>query len=244
VLRQCAPNESFVLDPRSCRVDVESLACAPGQDDDSCLNAAERELVATIYRGLEPGATGRRYGGPSPGAEAAAGGWMGWILPTGPLPEDVPAGADFARGFYGEFVRAEDGFDLVRLTERDVRAGHARFGAILNAIDPDLGEFARHGGRLIQYHGWNDPGIPASFSLSYYDAVRARLGATDSFHRLFMLPGVLHCGGGPGPDGVDWLAVLEGWVERGEAPEEVVARRRGSGTDEPGATMRVRRYRP
>jgi feruloyl esterase len=108
----------------------------------------------------------------------------------------------------------------------------AKFAPILNATNPDLGEFRRAGGKLLQYHGWNDQLISAQNSIDYYESVRSSSRGGDdvrSFYRLFMAPGMAHCSGGTGPSSFDMQAALEQWVERGVAPERVVAARSVNG---------------
>jgi feruloyl esterase len=97
---------------------------------------------------------------------------------------------------------------------------------ILSPLDADLRPFKKRGGRLIMYHGWADPGISAYGTLSYYDSVVQKVGGqaqVDEFVRLFFAPGMHHCSGGPGPNTFDMLPALEAWVERGVAPDRVVA---------------------
>ena len=97
---------------------------------------------------------------------------------------------------------------------------------ILSPLNPDLRPYQRRRGKLIMYHGWSDPGISAAGTVAYYDKMRAIAGgqaAADEFARLFMVPGMHHCGGGPGPNAFDMLPALEAWVERGVAPQQVTA---------------------
>ncbi len=106
---------------------------------------------------------------------------------------------------------------------------------ILSAINPDLSAFRRRGGKLIQYHGWNDPLISPYNSIDYYESVlqfmaagRSRseaLADVRNFYRLFMEPGVRHCGGGPGPGAsvLAFLNALEQWREAGIAPASIPA---------------------
>ena len=112
--------------------------------------------------------------------------------------------------------------------------GESKFARILNATDPNLREFRRRGGKLIQYHGWNDQLIAAQNSIDYYESVVSFFGGRNgierrpcrdvqSFYRLFMAPGMAHCGGGPGPNTFDMQAALEQWVERGIAPDTAIA---------------------
>jgi feruloyl esterase len=113
---------------------------------------------------------------------------------------------------------------------------------MVDAVNPDLGPFSARGGKLILYHGWNDPAIPALSTIDYALSVQAKMGKQKAaeFLRLFLVPGMQHCSGGPGPSafGQDGMAdnasddtpehniyrALESWVEAGKAPEEVVAR--------------------
>jgi feruloyl esterase len=99
----------------------------------------------------------------------------------------------------------------------------AKIGAVIDAASPDLRAFKARGGKLIQYHGWNDPAIPAGSSIVYYEDVQRTIGDPSGFYRLYMIPGMLHCAGGAGPSGVDWIAALDRWVTQGQAPEAVVA---------------------
>ena len=101
-----------------------------------------------------------------------------------------------------------------------------RLAKIMNASNPDLARFARRGGKLIHYHGFSDPDIPPRSSINYYEAVAHRMGGgnrLDSFYRLFMVPGMGHCGGGPGANTFDTLPALEEWVERGHPPQRILA---------------------
>ena len=94
--------------------------------------------------------------------------------------------------------------------------------------------FRSHGGKLIQYHGWNDNLISPHNSVDYFERVVARNGGRrddiQNFYRLFMVPGMGHCGGGPGPNLFDMQSALESWVEKDEAPQSVIAEHRTNGT--------------
>jgi len=98
----------------------------------------------------------------------------------------------------------------------------------MNSADPDLKPFFSHGGKLIMYHGWADPGIPPMFSVEYFKNVAEKDGgakkAGDSI-RLFMVPGMGHCAGGDGPNTFNSMAALAAWVEMGRAPDQMVASR-------------------
>jgi feruloyl esterase len=111
---------------------------------------------------------------------------------------------------------------------------------ILDATDPDLGAFLARGGKLLLYHGWADTGVNPMTTVRYYERVREKMGAdTESFARLFMVPGMFHCRGGLNVDRFDGVAALIAWVERGEAPAQLIASR-----VEDGRVVRTRRLCP
>jgi feruloyl esterase len=93
----------------------------------------------------------------------------------------------------------------------------------MDADNPDLSAFKAQGGKLIQYHGWNDPLIPPGYSLEYRDRLMAKTGDVSGFYRLYLVPGMLHCAGGDAPTQVNWQEALESWVEKGVPPKELVA---------------------
>jgi len=99
---------------------------------------------------------------------------------------------------------------------------------LLNAMNPDLSAFKARGGKLIQYHGWNDPQIAPSTSVEYYKSVLEKMGGASKVtgnYRLFMVPGMAHCGGGDGTSTFDMLTALEQWVESKKAPDQILASR-------------------
>jgi feruloyl esterase len=107
--------------------------------------------------------------------------------------------------------------------DKDVALADQKVGAAINQIDPDLSAFKKHGGKLLQYHGWNDPAVSPLNSVNYFESVQGKMGDTSSFYRLFMIPGMEHCMGGPGASNFDHMQVLVNWVEGGVAPERIVA---------------------
>jgi feruloyl esterase len=120
--------------------------------------------------------------------------------------------------------------------DRDTQAADEKLAKVLNATDPDLSAFQKRGGKLLMYHGWSDAAIPAANAVEYFDAVNKKMGAvTQTFMRLYMVPGMGHCTGGSGassfgqlstPDGDRFHsldAALEAWVENGNAPEQIIA---------------------
>lgn len=102
----------------------------------------------------------------------------------------------------------------------------------LAAMDPDLGAFEKSGGKLLLWHGWNDQHISPQGTLAYYDALRDTMGArtADRFAKLYMFPGVAHCGGGDGPNTFDVLTPVMAWAESATAPGRIVASKSTNGT--------------
>jgi feruloyl esterase len=113
-------------------------------------------------------------------------------------------------------------FDL----DRDMPIINSKIGFV-DAVEPDLSKFKAHGGKLLLYHGWSDGLISPGNTVNYFESVNKTIGKQDGkpddFVRLFMVPGMGHCEGGPGPDQVNWLGALERWREIGKAPERIEA---------------------
>ena len=109
----------------------------------------------------------------------------------------------------------------------------------MNATSTDLGAFKRKGRKMLLWHGWSDPALTPLATIRYYEQVEARDANVRDYARLFMMPGMLHCIGGPGPDTADWTEAIDAWVESGQAPDRVIARKTVGG---PGGN--VTRTRP
>jgi feruloyl esterase len=132
--------------------------------------------------------------------------------------------------------------------DRDVRFGDTKAGTVLNSTNPDLRSFRAEGGKLLQYHGWGDPAISPVSSIEYYDSVQTFLSKfpdarssssrpISDFYRLFMVPGMGHCGGGNGPNNFDAFSALESWVEKGMPPAQLT----GTGTVVGDSTKKMTR---
>jgi feruloyl esterase len=112
------------------------------------------------------------------------------------------------------------------------------YTSVLSADDPDLSAFAEHGGKALLWHGAADFGVPFQGTVDYYERVRQELGRghTDQFMRLFLAPGVGHCGGGTGPQPTGQFEALVDWVENGHAPRTLTAQR----VDPQGTVLQTR----
>jgi hypothetical protein len=223
-LRACGDAEGIVEDPLMCRFDPQVLRCN-GDESDACLTDAQISVVRGIYEGPKNPRTGQRFfSGLEPGAEAERDGWPAWM--TGMSPEGK-AGAEqrlLATGFF-RYMLYDPTFDLHRIDfDRDVARAVSTVGRLIDSSNPDLRKFARHG-KLIVLHGWSDPAIPPRDSIDYYTRVKHLMDDPSGFYRLFLAPGMLHCGGGRGPNIVPALESIIEWVEEGNAPDQIILRK-------------------
>ena len=221
-LAECG-GEAFIRDPAACHFDPGKLACKAGQAD-GCLTAPQVASAKAIYDGRVDGRGKVVFPGYSPGAEGANGSWSAWI--TGPTQDLNPkaAGHQFSSNAFKYFGFQDPNFDMLKMDMgAQYNQAHAKMAPLIDSPNPNLSAFEKHGGKLIQYHGWNDPAIPPRSSIRYYEDVRKTMGDTGGFYRLYLVPGMLHCGGGAGPSGVDWLGALDGWVLEKKAPGEITA---------------------
>jgi feruloyl esterase len=220
--------DGLLADPRLCRFDAKTIQCAAASDDVSaCLTPREVEVAAKFYAGPRDPLSGERLtvGQPQYGSELA---WAGVFVPTS---ADQPIFSTIiALGALQNLVFEHEppaGYALSDLkfekaTFELLKARHPLF----NASNPDLSAFQARGGKLILWHGWADEHISPRTTIAYHEAVLKQMGtaAAERFERLYLLPGVYHCGKGEGPSAVDLLTPMMDWVENGKAPDAIVAR--------------------
>ena len=189
-----------------------------------CLSSAQIDGLRKVYGGAKNPRTGEQiFPGSMRGGEA---GWGMWIAGTAVPPENLQHAISVA--FFRNFVFDAPDWDWKTFDfDKDVALADKKVGAIVNQISPDLSAFKKHGGKLLQYHGWNDAAISPMNSINYFASVQDRMGNTQDFYRLFMVPGMEHCSGGPGPNDFDKMAVMVEWVEEGKAPAQIIASRPG-----------------
>src|SRR5262249_13254212 len=223
--------DGVVDDPRKCKLDPSVLSCKTGQDASSCLTDKQVKAVKDIWSGARTPSGALIYPAYMPGAETAPGGWTAYMTGNGPRTGNHWEQSDNVLK-YLVFEKPDWDFRTFDY-DKDVAFAEAKLGKILDAFDPDLSRFEQRGGRLILYHGWNDPSISPLNTINYYESVVSRLkgngngqsaeARVQTFLRLFMVPGMLHCGGGSGPNTFDMLTALEDWIEKSRSPEQVVA---------------------
>jgi len=229
--------DGILNDPRACDFRPADLPrCVEGRAGPGCATDAQVAAIEQIYGGAW--ADGERvYPGFPFGGEADPQGWALWITgPAGIAPGIPDLHYAFGTQMFKYLVFDDPSFDYSTYDASDFRAETRHAASVLNATDPDLTAFRTAGGKLILWTGWSDPALTAYGTIDYYEAVLRENDDAPSFARLFLMPGVLHCSGGPGPDRVEWLDAIVDWVEHGNAPERVPATKRS-----PGGEVELRR---
>jgi feruloyl esterase len=244
VVAACDANDGVadgvVDDPRTCRFDPATLLC-PAEDQAGCLTAAQGAALNKMYAGARNPRTGEQiYPGWPKSSEAltvSPGGapQSGWQQYWG---GSEPTRANFWRHWVFENAK----WDWWTLDfDRDLELADRRVGGRVDQTNPDISAFKARGGKAIVYNGWQDPVVNPLDTIAYYEKVKARQGSQaqiDSFFRLFLVPGMGHCSGGPGATNFgnqaqppvvdadhDLLSALDAWVEKGSAPDRIIASR-------------------
>lgn len=234
--------DAFLTDPRTCDWDPGALQCSSPLAT-NCLSPEQVTAARRIYQGATNPATGRRIASASTrGAETDT--LFGWQSQG----RAEPQFGSLFKWVFGLTWQAA-GYDF----DQHMASVDALLAPILNANSPDLGAFRARGGKLIAYHGTADPLIPVQDLVNYYHrvaqaqpgALHVGLNRTRQFFRLFVVPGMAHCAGGPGPNAFgnlfsgavlapeppaadgshDAMVALQNWVEGGSGPERLVATR-------------------
>jgi hypothetical protein len=227
--------DGILNDPTQCHFNPSSLLCK-GADSAACLTAPQVAALTRIYGGLKNAKGEKLFPGYMPGGELGPGGWRLWLTGNAPATSLQYA---FGINYFRYMVFDNAGWDYHNAkVNAAVRLATRNTAQALNSTDPNLAPFEHRGGKLILYHGWSDAAIPPLNTVNYYQSVVARLGPaqTKSFVRLYMVPGMQHCGGGPGPNSFGQsvsgaqadpehsvFSALERWVEKGAPPEKLIA---------------------
>jgi feruloyl esterase len=230
VLAACDAKDGLVDqqidDPRLCTFDPRTVQCAAGVDNVNCLTPAQVAVVRKAYSGPVDRHGRHLYPGAEPrGSELA---WVGEFVPARPGASTFAAAIAYSRLRFLAFKRPlPASFELtdVRFTDKFLQELQ-KLDWLNDAIDTDLSAFRNHGGKLFIYQGWADSVVPPTGTIAYYRAVTKQMGGlarTEQFARLFMIPGMYHCSGGLAPNTFDSLTPVMEWVERGAAPQRLVA---------------------
>ncbi|HWN83552.1 MAG TPA: tannase/feruloyl esterase family alpha/beta hydrolase [Vicinamibacterales bacterium] len=211
--------DGLLENPARCSFDPQEIACRAADGPD-CLSAAQVDAVRKIYAGPTNPRTGERVWSP-----LYRGSELDWSFFT-----EAPSPIGIATGVLRDAILKDPGWDYRTSPidfDRHVALADRSDIARVNASNPDISAYVRRGGKLILSGGWNNALVPAGAVLDYYQRLEAAIGRqnTDRAVRLYMVPGMIECNGGPGTDTFDMLAVMRRWVERDLAPREVLASR-------------------
>jgi len=217
VLRACdaldGVRDGVLHDPSRCTFDPGTLLCQGGVTSE-CLTAAEIEGASRLYAGAVDPTTKRVvFPGMARGSE------LGWDPNGGLQPFPI------AESHFRHVVLNDQTWDYRTFSlEREGAKSDTMVADLMNATDPNLQRFFGRGGKLLQYHGWTDQQISPFSSVSYYHSVVQQVGemAVQGSYRLFMMPGMNHCGGGAGPNQFDPMSAMVRWRESNVAPERLM----------------------
>jgi feruloyl esterase len=224
--------DGIIMDPRVCKFDVGSVQCKDGLEGADCLSALQVAAARKVYDGPRNSKGQRLFpGGETFGSEGA---WKGDDRQT--LADGAQRFMNFTPNPPASFSYRDFNFD----TDIDkIKGALAAYDPVAPGEAPDLTAFEAKGGKLILYHGWADQGVSPRNTLDYYAQVQTRQGGLDKtrgWFRLFMVPGMFHCRGGDAPNSFDFMPSIMAWVEKGQAPDGVVATQK----DKTGGVQRQR----
>jgi len=222
--------DGLLADPRKCGWDPSALQCKPGQSGDECLTAPQVHALRSVYAGVVlPDGERASWG-------IAKGGEVGWsrFLQISSAKGDATNGGGLG-GNLGKVITGNPNFSVATFdAARDMSLiRNSEFAHEYEANDPRIAPFLAHGGKLLIWHGWSDPGPSPFGTIAYFDQVRRDNPNSGQSARLFLLPGVYHCGGGPGPDRMDVLTAIDAWSTTGKPPEIMVATKMNSPISRP-----------
>jgi len=242
--------DGIINEPSRCHFDPQVLLCK-GEETLDCLTAPQIGTLKSIYNGATDSQGRVLFPGLTPGDETS---WKEWVVgqdPTG------AAAVRYVENYFRYIVTGDPKWNALTADPADsLSQSREKAAADLDSTDPDLGKFAANGGKLILYHGWNDPAISPWNTISYYQSVQQKMGAATvtSFVRLYMVPGVEHCVGGPGPSFFGQFGLetamgpeyglfdsLVNWVEKGSPEENITAAKYARGEN---GSMKVVMTRP
>jgi feruloyl esterase len=219
--------DGLLSDPRLCSFDPGTIQCAANATDtSSCLTAAEVTTARKFYNSPRDPQTGRLIlaGMPQYGSELN---WAGVFVPASTtaaslFSENIVGGALF-QIFTDAVPPTMDQFQFTEAFYDKLRPRHP----FNDATNPDLSTFRNAGRKLILWHGWADQHISPRYTIAYHEAMQRQMGANivDDFARLYLLPGVAHCGSGEGLPNMDLVSAITAWVEQGKAPDAITTYR-------------------
>jgi hypothetical protein len=228
VLKQCdqldGSADGIIDNPGKCNFDFSKLpVCPRDKPGSACFTKAQLAAIKSIYNPLV--VEGKQiYPGFLLGGEAEAASWDPWITGSSAFQQKMPSlHYMFSTNIFKYLVFNDSTFDYSKYNFRNFEAETAYASSYLDATSTDYSEFKKRNGKIIFFHGWNDAALSANATIEHYNGILKNDQDAQTYARLFLLPGVLHCGGGPGCDNVDWISLIIDWVEKSKAPDQIVA---------------------
>ncbi|MEX2231187.1 MAG: tannase/feruloyl esterase family alpha/beta hydrolase [Cyclobacteriaceae bacterium] len=227
VLKQCDKidglSDKIINDPRDCKFDFSKMPlCADDKPTPSCITQEQLTAIKSIY---SPVMVDNKmiYPGFPFGLEDERGSWDSWISGTSKNLQNAPSlHYMFGTNMFKYLVYNDPSWDYSQYDFKNFFEETRYASSYLDATQTDYNDFKKHKRKMIMYHGWNDPALSAYATIQHYEEAQQKDKDLQSYIRLFLLPGVLHCGGGTGPDFIDWVKQIENWVENGKAPDRIV----------------------
>jgi Tannase and feruloyl esterase len=227
ILKKCdhldGVKDKVINDPRQCKIDFSALATCPDNTSQPwCFTTDQLEVIKAVCSPLQVDQR-EIYPGFPVGLEAEGGSWDVWITGTSPEIKKIPA-LHYLLGthIFKYLVFNDPSWDYTKYDFKNFFEETRYASSYLDATQTDYSAFKSSKGKMIMYHGWNDAALSAYATIQHYDEALKKDKNLDSYIRLFLLPGVLHCIGGPGPDHIDWLRPIQEWVENGKAPDRII----------------------
>jgi feruloyl esterase len=226
VLKACdaldGVKDGVIENPSVCHFDPKALVCK-GADGPNCLTPAQVETARALYSPIKNPKTGAEVMPAllQPGSE------LGWAILAGPEP------IRYSTETFQYLVFKDPKWDWHRFNAAtDIDLALKADNGLLEFTDPNLKPFFDRGGKLLMYHGWADPQVTSMNSVNYFNDVVKKLGSgvIGQSIELYMVPGMNHCGGGPGTDTFDKMAAIEQWIASGSAPKQILASHLANGT--------------
>lgn len=233
VLKQCDTLDGIadriINDPRACKFDFSLLpVCADSLANINCFTGQQLAAIKTVYSAVMS-KQDTIYPGFPFGAENEPGSWELWIAGNSPGMKMPSLHYQFGTNVFKYLIFNNPNWDYSKCDLSDFFEETRYAAAYLDATQTDYSEFHKRKGKMIMYHGWNDPALSAFATIKHYQEAEKKDKDLHSYIRLFLLPGVLHCGGGPGPDSIDLVALIRDWVEKDKAPERLVMSKKENG---------------
>ncbi len=223
--------DGILSDPRKCTFKLADLPLCKGDIAKAgCVTSKELHAIKAVYAGPVVDEEQVHPGFPF-GGEAQADGWNAWVVGREDGFGPGRPSLQFAMGMelFKYIVFDDRDWDYTAYDFSNWQEDIRRTARLLDATDADLSHFNVSNGKIIYWTGWSDAALTANGIVEYFEQVQEKTRSAEDFTRLFMLPGVGHCGGGPGPDTVDWLSTIQDWVEHNKAPNQVVATKMEAG---------------